>query len=125
MRTSYVLLSMAVKNPIIKNINLPSCKNCIYYNVDKYNDFTSTLNTCQKFGVKDIITDVIRYDYADICRNDESKCGKDGKFFEEEPDIRMKMWKNLVFKNMYIGLVTVPFIVLALEIAVARYLERQ
>jgi len=86
---------------IIKNLNFPACRNCIHYNPSPYNnDFTSTLNTCNNFGTKDIITDKITYDYADSCRNDESKCGKEGKYFKYEPDIDMKILKYSLFKNI-------------------------
>jgi hypothetical protein len=44
-------------------------------------DFTSTLNICEKFGNKNIITDKITYDYADLCRQSDTKCGEEGKYF--------------------------------------------
>ena len=35
---------------IIKNMNLPTCRNCIYYQPSVYNnDFTSLLNRCEKY----------------------------------------------------------------------------
>jgi len=66
----------------IKNIELPACKNCIYYinEFEKSND--GLLARCTKFGEKDIITNVIKYDYAEICRKDEQKCGKQATYFE-------------------------------------------
>ena len=64
----------------IRNVDNPACKNCMYYRTRLFdNDFTSSFNKCSKFGEKDIMTDEITYDYADICRYDESKCGKGGK----------------------------------------------
>ena len=90
---------------IIKNINIPACRNCIHYQPEPfYNDFTSSLNKCNKFGDKNIVTDEIRYDFADQSRNDESKCGKEGKYFEEEPNIHMKILKYSLLKNMPYGI---------------------
>jgi hypothetical protein len=91
MRLLYLLFAFVNSHKIIKNINTPACKNCIYYVPNKYDkDFTSYLNKCNKFGYKDIITDKITYNYADFARNDELKCGKEGKYFEEEKNIHMK-----------------------------------
>ena len=76
----------------IKNVDLPSCKNCIHYMPSVYHlEFTSTLNRCSKFGEKDMITDEIKYDFAESCRRDEKKCGEKGEYFEEEPNLMLKM----------------------------------
>ena len=61
------------------------------------------MNKCNKFGDKNIVTDKITYDFADQSRNDESKCGKEGKYFIEEPNINMKVLKYSVLKNMPYG----------------------
>ena len=71
---------------IIKNIDIPSCKNCIYFKQHKTID---SLSTCSKFGEKNIITDEIKYDFTDICRKDDEKCGFEGKFFERDSDINL------------------------------------
>ena len=47
-----------------------------------------------KFGEKNIITNEIKYDYVDLCRQSESQCGKEGKYFEEEPNIELKIMKH-------------------------------
>jgi len=103
----YLFLLFAVKSEnIIKNVNIPSCKKCIYYNPDPHNfDFTSKYNRCQKFGEKDIVTDKIKYEFAELCRPDESKCGKEGKYFEEEQNLDMKLF---IHKLAYIFTVTSP-----------------
>lgn len=99
------LPSLVHSEKIIKNVNLPACRNCIHYQPDPfYNDFTSSLNKCNKFGDKNIVTDKITYDFADQSRNDESKCGKEGKYFIEEPNIHMKILKYSVLKNMPYGI---------------------
>ena len=101
---------MKIKNleKIIENINIPVCKNCIYYKTNIWNNnFTSMLNECNKFGTKNIITDEIKYDYADYCRNNELKCGKEGKYFEKEKYIKLKILKyNLLKPNTL--LITMP-----------------
>ena len=108
--THPLLLSMVHSNKIIKNANYPSCKNCIYYKPSIYNnDFVSTFNKCQKFGEKNIVTDEISYTFADSCRNDDSKCGKEGKYFEEEKNINMKILYYGIISNtpyiLYISIV--------------------
>jgi hypothetical protein len=100
----YLLPFLVDCEKIIKNINLPACRNCIHYQPDSY-DFTSTLNKCHKFGNKNIITDKITYDFADHCRNDESKCGTEGKYFVEEPNINVKILKYFLLKNIPNGII--------------------
>ena len=91
MKLSYLLLSAVNSGKIIKNINIPVCRNCIYYKPYVYGDeFSSMYSRCEKFGEKNIITDEIKYDYVDDCRKNESKCGFEGKYFEEEKDIDFK-----------------------------------
>jgi hypothetical protein len=79
------------KTKFIRNIDFPACKNCIHYKSNNYN-FISPSNRCEKFGNKDIVTDKISYDCADLCRSDESKCGKEGKFFIKEKNIHFKIF---------------------------------
>lgn len=83
----------------IKNIDIPSCKNCIHFIQDNYN--IDSLSKCNKFGEKNIITNEIRYDSADWCRKDEEKCGLEGKCFERETDtnLRIKSIKNKISEN--------------------------
>jgi hypothetical protein len=95
MKLSYLLLSAVNSGKIIKNINIPVCRNCIYYKPDVYGDeFSSIYSRCEKFGEKNIITDEIKYDYVDDCRKNESKCGFEGKYFEEEKDIDFKRFNH-------------------------------
>ena len=61
---------------MVKNAYVPSCKNCIYYEI-KYK--------CKKFGIKDIITNEIEYEDARDCRKREQQCGPDGIYFERDP----------------------------------------
>jgi hypothetical protein len=114
MKLSFLSLSLIKCDKIIENINLPSCKNCIYYKPNVLrNDFTSTFNKCEKFGKKDIITDIIRYNFADFCRNDESMCGNEGKYFEEEKNIKFKIFKYKIISSLPYSL---PIIMLAINL---------
>jgi hypothetical protein len=105
----YLFLLFAMRSSCektIRNINIPSCKKCIHYKPTTYNfDFTTTYNRCEKFGEKDIITDKIKYDFAESSRNDESKCGKEGKYFEEEENLDMKIFMH---KFTYLFTFTLP-----------------
>ena len=86
MKVSGILMALLHSDKIIKNIELPSCRNCMYYKPSMTSfDFTSPFSKCVKFGEKDIISDEIRYKYADSCRNDEQMCGKEGKYFKKSP----------------------------------------
>jgi hypothetical protein len=91
---------------IIKNAYVPACRNCVYYKPStSYSDFTDSLNRCEKFGEKNIVTNEIRYDFANSCRTDESKCGLEGKYFEEEPNISLKIAKHYLQNRLPYGLV--------------------
>ena len=84
---------------LIRNIDLSPCKNCVYYRPRIFvDDFTSPLNKCSNFGEKNIVTDEITLDYADVCRMDESKCGKSGKHFKQEPRMWLKLLKHQIFR---------------------------
>ena len=81
MKLLYLLFAIVNSEQIIKNINIPSCRNCIHYKPSYYtSDFTASFNKCDKFGDKNIITNKISYDYADMCRSNEDKCGNKGKY---------------------------------------------
>lgn len=61
------------KKVVIKNENLPVCLHCIH--------FSPEYSKCTKFGEKNIITNEIRYNSAEYCREDENKCGEKGTYF--------------------------------------------
>ena len=111
MRSSRLLLQLMANNQIIKNINIPSCKNCIYFEPNSYDkDFTSGLGKCLKFGEKNIITDVITYKYADLCRKDDTKCGEDGIYFEKEHNIKLKILNHKLANNKWLIILSVIFL---------------
>ena len=92
MKVSGILMTILHSDKIIKNIELPACRNCIHYNPSMLSlDFASPFSKCEKFGEKDIISDKITYKYADSCRNDEQRCGHEGKYFKEEPNVIAKV----------------------------------
>jgi len=94
MKYSNLLLVVANSDKFIKNINIPSCKNCVYFG---FKDFGSTFNKCEKFGEKNIITNQIEYNYVDQCRKDELLCGAKAKYFIEEKNINLKILKHRIF----------------------------
>lgn len=109
----FLILFVANADRIIKNINLPSCRNCIYYQTKNLNPEFSSLNKCEKFGEKDIVNGMIKYDYANSCRENESKCGKEGKYYIEDTNFimkRMKIVKNALVENA-------PYLALAVLVA--------
>jgi len=111
MRRSYLLLSLLTStrgDRIIKNIDVPACRNCIYYRPDpRHSDFTSSLNRCEKLGEKNIVTNEIKYNYADSSRERESLCGHSGKYFVEEKNINLKILKHAILtKKVEIGFIS-------------------
>lgn len=87
----FLFFIVLVDSKIIKNANLPACRNCIHYKPPFLSDFDSSFSKCEYFGTKNIQTDKISYDYADSCRNDEKKCGQDGIYFKKEDNIFFKL----------------------------------
>lgn len=58
------------------------CSHCIYSFYEPREKHISTnLSKCVKYGEKDLRTGQIVHDYTQLCRKDESKCGKEGKYF--------------------------------------------
>ena len=111
MKFTPLLFGFANGNKIIKNINYPACRNCIYYKPNMLNtDFVSTFNTCHKFGDKNIITDEITYKFADLCRNDETMCGQEGKYFEKDTNIKVKFAIHKIISNLPRLLILLTFV---------------
>lgn len=61
---------VAKKVQFIKNFNLPSCNNCVYYILGS----TAKSGECTKFGEKDIISGKIIYENVYGCRLNENMC---------------------------------------------------
>lgn len=46
--------------------------------------FTDRLSKCRRFGEFEPETRQVTYEYADLCRKNEQKCGPTGKYFEKK-----------------------------------------
>ena len=104
-----------IKINTIKDINYPSCRNCVYHKPSSFSsDYSSSMSKCEKIGEKNIITGKITYDYVDRCRDSESKCGKEGKYFEEEKNLNMKIFNHVFISNLpntiFVSLLVLEFI---------------
>ena len=117
-RSVFLFFSILSKNlikgtPIIKNNHIPACKNCKFFTPIYYNDFDSDINRCQKFGEKNIITGEVEYDFVSSCRNDEEKCGLEGKVFEEEVNLGVKKMKYRLqyhSTSIYLGFLILSYL---------------
>lgn len=58
-----------------------NCTDCIYFE-PRDHPFTNCLSKCRRFGERDPESGRITYEYADLCRKNEHKCGQEGKHFE-------------------------------------------
>lgn len=89
-----------IKINTIKDINYPSCYNCFYYKPSPFStDYGSSTSKCEKIGEKNILNGHIKYDYVSLCRMDESKCGKEGKYFEEQRNLNLKMFIHMIISS--------------------------
>jgi len=101
---------------MIRNIEFPSCKNCKHFTPSINRDFVSEFGKCNKFGNKDIISDKITYDYVDSCGKDTYKCGEEGKYFEKEKNINLKMIKHAIISKL-------PYLIFAIIILSPTYIK--
>ena len=67
-------LYTAINNP-------PNCKSCKYF---KFNLSGYEFSKCTKFGTAIRDTNIIRYEYADLSRLDEEKCGPKARYYENK-----------------------------------------
>ena len=119
MKFSWLLLLPIINcEKFLKNTNLPLCKNCIYYKPSIYFDFESEFNECEIFDKKDDKKDdkknnikndtknIISYYPVELCRNNETKCGKEGKYFKKEKNVLFKKIKYIIKqKSLHILLI--------------------
>ena len=78
-----LIMAMSCQKPVIQNIALPTCKDCIHFlpHTSLYaNNYE--LGRCKMYGKKDIISGVITYEYADLVRSNNDKCGRNGINYE-------------------------------------------
>lgn len=69
----------------IKNDKSNVCANCIHFIPWNTDPKVYEYGKCRKFGNRDLVSGLINYNYADICRNNEDYCGKSGKQYEGFP----------------------------------------
>ena len=86
-------------------------------------DFTSTFNICEKFGNKNVITDEITFDYAELCRKYHDKCGEEGKYFKKEPYIRFKIFKHAVIIHIPLTLFILIPSFLSILVVMSKYVK--
>jgi hypothetical protein len=81
----YILYLNSVSQINGQNGQNKQCTNCKYFVPHKNNKITS-LGLCKMFGNKVYSKDneKINYNFAEHCRNDESLCGKNATFYEEQ-----------------------------------------
>jgi hypothetical protein len=75
------LLMVSIRDTRLTKSN---CTQCIYYE-PRDHPFTNCLSKCRRFGERDSESGRITYEYADLCRKNEQKCGQEGKYFEPIP----------------------------------------
>jgi len=63
------------------------CQQCIYFE-RRDHPFTNCLSQCRRFGEREPETGRITYEYADLCRKNEHKCGPAGKYFESNSETK-------------------------------------
>ena len=79
-----------IDTAFIRNGDKPPCIGCEHYRPVHYAPFDSSYSKCTKFGSKDIHTGEIVYDYATTAREDETRCGLQGKYFKPERNLCLK-----------------------------------
>lgn len=99
-RTSLLLLSTTsvykgcrvLVTEAIKNFHTPKCITCKHFIPDSVG--CPTFSKCSKFGKANLVSGEISYDFADSCRESESKCGTNGthytfdEFHKAKNDVR-------------------------------------
>jgi hypothetical protein len=86
-RTSLLLLSTTtvyrgcrvLLPEAIKNLHTPKCITCKNFIPDSFD--SPTFSKCKKFGKANLVSGEIAYDFADSCRETESKCGTIGTHY--------------------------------------------
>jgi len=116
----YASLNASLNAENIRNNNIPSCRNCVFYKPLSNRDFSCILSECEKFGEKNILTNEIRNDLVKICRIDETKCGIQGKYFKEEKYIDFKIWKHSISKLNALWIFTISTVFLQIYFIVKK-----
>lgn len=82
-------MSLRLFSSFIKRTKNP-CINCVNFMNHKYTDpydeiyySEIQLGKCSIFGKQNLVTGEIDYDFAAVCRINESKCGNEGRYYYE------------------------------------------
>jgi hypothetical protein len=94
----------------IKKSYYPKCVTCKHFILDSLD--STRFSKCKKFGKANLVSGEIAYDFADSCREMESKCGQYGKHyaFDEYHKAKNEMIKIKPFLTG--GLILSPFILI-------------
>lgn len=73
----------------IKHLTLPVCADCVYFQQGNQliNSSTKQVPECTKFGAKDLVSGVIKYESARYCRNMKVLCGMNAIYFIKKYDL--------------------------------------
>ena len=66
---------------------IKTCASCIHFKPIVYGHVLS--NRCLIFYYKDKLTNLARYDFASVIRNDSTKCGLAGKYYVENKFVQL------------------------------------
>ena len=106
-----------IMEPTIQNMDVPICKNCIHFSPKVLNgSFTSHFTRCNKFGNKDLVSGKINHEFATSCRNDETLCGKNGKYFIEDKYTKLKVFKYNTIQHIPKGIILASIVYIAYNI---------
>lgn len=81
--TRLLMMSLCSQKQFIQNIDVPSCKNCKYFLPYENDKQDYDYGKCKIYGTKNIISGIIKYEYASHVRHNEKQCGKNGTNFEQ------------------------------------------
>ena len=90
-----ILYFLMCLKPKIENMDNPICIRCKNY-IEYFKDNKCLdLGKCKFFGEKNLVTGEYRYEFAEVCRQSEYKCGIKGKYFQS----RYNSSNNISEKN--------------------------
>jgi hypothetical protein len=79
-----------------KGTRTPSCASCAFYQPSTSDgEFESISGQCTKFQI---------HDYAESFRLNESRCGAEGRFFQEERNLPLKVIQHKIVTTMPYGI---------------------
>jgi len=78
-----ILYNLMCASHIIKNSNYPSCKSCAHflYYIDEMGRGSYEFSKCSRFGTQHVVSGEIKYDFAELCRNNQNKCNLTGNYY--------------------------------------------